>query len=120
MKRRWYESDPTLSMAISLLQNLLPAQQDWMLHDVMAYLSSEHLVLETHESLEGPLPIDTLLFFNRHRRWQRELWRILSYIKELPDQSRTEVALYMIDRMYLLDQGDFPEAAPEPDIAFGA
>lgn len=115
MKRRWYESDPTLSMAVSLLQNLLPAQQDWMIQDMLAYLQREYPEV-MGESL-GEEASDTLLFFNRHRRWQRELWRLLANIKELPAYERTHVALYMIDRMVLLDQGDYPETEITEEFA---
>lgn len=113
MKRRWYESDPTLSMAISLLQNLLPAQQDWMIHDMLNYLSREYpeLMEDDAQDMHG----DTLLFFNRHRRWQRELWRLLGHLKELSPSQRTQAALYMIDRMVMLDQGDFPETRTEAE-----
>lgn len=106
MKKRWYDQDPTLSMAVSLLQNASPLHQEMTAKYLMKYLERHH-VLDKHDMNKNQLAF--LFPFVRRSRLNLHAWHLLELVKRLPRTLQLEVALMMINHVYLLDGGMDPE-----------
>lgn len=113
MKKRWYDQDPTLSMAVSLLQNAEPTHQEMTAKYLLKYLERHH-VLDKHEMSRNQLHF--IFPFMRRSRLNPYAWQLLEVMKRLPRTLQLEVALMMINHVYLLDSGMDPDlelAEPE-------
>ena len=106
MKQRWYDNDPTLSMAVSLLQNATPAQQDmaglYMTH-YMARLGLGHHAPAPSVPELGRKPGLGFLLFTKRQNIEPRSFRLLESLKCLPRAEQLDMALHLINYMYLLD-----------------
>lgn len=113
MKHRWYDNDPTLSMAISLLQNASKAHQEMAARHMFSVMEDNGLLniaeLRTKE--------DRLRFifpsFRRHR-FEMHARHLVELFKHLPVGDQQEMAVQLINYMYLLDCGMTEPLVPLP------
>ncbi len=112
MNHRWYDNDPTLSMAVSLLQNASRTHQELTARYIFHQLESENLldsdILRTQE--------DRVRFMFPSRFRQKldvQSRRLLEVLKLLPYEVQQRMALQMIQYIYVLDAGE----CETPDMA---
>lgn len=102
MHRRWYDHDPTLSMALSLLQNASKQHQSLTVRVMMRYMEQMGLLEEYGLS---PEKISFLFPLMRRANLNPSARELIEVIKRLPHNKQLEVALMMIDYIYMLETG---------------
>lgn len=116
MKHRWYDKDPTLSMAISLLHNASKIHQEMAARylfsqmETLGILSSS--ALRTHsDRIRFVFPTFRRSGFEIHAR------HLVETMKHLPKDYQQTLAMQLINYIYILDCGlsDFP--SPETQEA---
>lgn len=104
MKKRWYDSDPTLSMAISLLQNAPRSHQEMTARYMFNLLRSRDLL----DSAELRTKADRVRFifpsFQRSR-FEMHARHLVELMKHLPQGTQQDLAIQLINYMYMLDCG---------------
>jgi hypothetical protein len=104
MQHRWYDKDPTLSMAISLLQNASHAHQEtaarymFKVMDGLSLLDSAELRTK-NDRIRFMFPTFRRSKFEMHARHLVELMKHLSY------DAQQAMAVQLINYIYLLDCG---------------
>lgn len=104
MQQRWYDRDPTLSMAISLLQNASHAHQEaasrymFKVMDGLGLLNSAE-VSTKEDRIRFIFPAFRRQKFEVHARHLVELMKHLSY------DAQQAMAVQLINYIYLLDCG---------------
>jgi len=114
MQQRWYDKDPTLSMAISLLQNASHSHQEaaarymFKVMDALGLLDSAELRTK-EDRIRFIFPAFRRSKFEMHARHLVELMKHLS-----PDAQQA-MAVQLINYIYILDCGmtDLPMPAEE-------
>lgn len=105
MKHRWYDNDPTLSMAVSLLQNANRVHQDLTARYIMHLIEGENLLdsdaLRTREDR-----IRFIFPVNFRQKLDVQSRRLLEVLKRLPADVQQRMAVQMIQYIYVLDAGD--------------
>ncbi len=117
MKHRWYDNDPTLSMAVSLLQNASRIHQEMTAHYIRRHMERESILEK--ERLGPPGQLLFLFPFLRRNRLEKDAWELLEMMKRLPKDIQLELALMMINYIYMLDAGTQPPAQEEQPVASG-
>jgi hypothetical protein len=104
MKLRWYDKDPTLSMAISLLQNASKSHQEMTARHALHYLERENLVdpafLRTQDGR-----IKFIFPLKRRSKMDVQACRMLEIMKRMAPDLQQTMALQIINYIYLLDGG---------------
>jgi hypothetical protein len=103
--KRWYDKDPALSMAISLLNNATSEQQRLTAEHILSLI--EHLIDEE----TGYQPLQTRQFlqvahlFPNPRRLHMESTanRMVEILKTLPTEVQLDMALNIINQIYMLE-----------------
>ena len=103
--KRWYDKDPAMSMAISLLNNASYDQQRQAAEHVLGLI--EHVTIEE----TGCQPLQTKQFlqvahlFPSHRRSHLEPTanRMVEVLKSLPTEIQLEMSLNIINQIYMLE-----------------
>ncbi len=103
LKKRWYDQEPTTSMAVSLLQNASIEAQLQTTDYILTFLKDENILEESR--IQATLNTTSLLPFLRQDPLQQSTWRLLEIMKALPKELQLEVALNMIQFIYTLDSG---------------
>ncbi|MBX2860577.1 MAG: hypothetical protein KTR14_05045 [Vampirovibrio sp.] len=106
VKKRWYDKDPTTSMAVSLLQNANKRDQLKTTKYIYQQLEQEGYLdnPDITKTFEG-----TYIFpFRRRQKLEQSASRLLEVLKHLPTDVQVEMSLHMINFMYLLDSGTLP------------
>ncbi len=102
MRNRWYDNDPTMAMAISLLQNTTPVHQEMAARYVLKWMEHEG-ILNAYEMSPNHMffmfPLVRRNALNVHAR------QLLEVLKRLPRNTQIEVSLHMINYIYMLDSG---------------
>jgi hypothetical protein len=104
MKQRWYDADPTLSMAISLLHNATKVHQEMAAQYMLKLIESRHLLdseaLRTREDR-------VRFFFSPFRRsnFDTQARYLVEVIKHLEWQAQQDMAVALINYIYVLDGG---------------
>ena len=117
MTQRWYDKDPTLSMAISLLHNASAAHQEMAARYMFKVMDTQNLLdIEELRTKE-----DRVRFmFPSFRRSQFEMHarQLVELMKHLPPEHQQEVAVQLINYIYILDCGmtDFPLPGEEETV----
>lgn len=120
MTQRWYDKDPTLSMAISLLHNATPSHQEMAARYMFKVMDAMNLLdIEALRTKE-----DRIRFmFPSFRRSQFEIHarHLVELLKHLPYESQQTLAVQLINYIYILDCGlsDFPlpDEPPQAELA---
>jgi hypothetical protein len=119
MHQRWYDNDPTLSMAVSLLQNAHKAHQELTARYIFRQLAAENLlesdILNTSE--------DRVRFIfpkNYRQKLDVRSRHLLEVLKLLPSDVQQRMAVQIIQYVYMLDADDQERSTlallePEPD-----
>lgn len=105
MNKRWYDHDPTLSMAISLLMNASKTDQIRTSKYIMNLLEKDELLKRHRQEKGDPLAIAYMFPENKRRNMEESCRRLLEILKRLPFDVQLEMALSMINYIYLLDAG---------------
>jgi hypothetical protein len=108
LKRRWYDTSPTLSMAISFLQTAEPNCREQASAYIYSYLKEYYpeILIVPQETASW-----TLWPFGQNRRVLNDLtWMTIESIRNLPPTEREKVAIELISFMYCLEYGDFGDA----------
>ena len=118
MQQRWYDRDPTLSMAISLLQNASHPHQEMAAAYMLKVMDALNLLscaaLSTKEErIRFIFPTFRRSKFEVHARHLVELMKHLS-----PD-AQEAMAVQLINYIYILDCGltDLPLPTPELPVS---
>jgi len=94
---RWYDKDPTVSLAVSILRSAASDNQD---------LVAEFIVKRVLDyGINPPHKVESFLDMFK-MRWYDEnknLSRAFEYLKEAPQNIQQEIAIEMIDYIYKLD-----------------
>lgn len=109
MTQRWYDKDPTLSMAFSLLYNASHSHQEMAARYMFKIMDAMELLdSETLRTKEGRVQF----MFPGFRRNQFEIHarHLIETLKHLPFESQQELAVQLINYIYILDCGlsEFP------------
>lgn len=104
MQQRWYDKDPTLSMAISLLHNADESHQEMAARYMFKLMEAqgllEHMELCTKsERVRFMFPSFKRSGFEMHARHLVELF------KHLEPQTQLKMAVQLIHYIYILDGG---------------
>ena len=113
-KQRWYDNDPTLSMAVSLLQNAIPVYQEMTAKYILKYMEREGILKQfdlTNQQIAFVFP-----FVKRHRM-NNDAWEMMEILKRLPRQLQLDIALQMINYIYMLDSGSELDEKSEDALA---
>lgn len=109
MKNRWYDNDPTLSMAISLLQNASKSHQEMAARYMFKMMESRGLM----DGAELSTKEDRVRFifpsFQRSR-FEMHARHLVELMKHLSSDTQQDLAVQLINYIYILDCGmtDFP------------
>jgi len=123
MYQRWYDSDPTLSMAISLLQNATMAHQEMAARYMFRIMESRQLLdAEEMRSREGRIRFIFPSF--RRSRFEIHARRLVETMKHLNPDAQQDMAIQLINYIYLLDCGmtdeelfeSEPTRLPQPEL----
>jgi hypothetical protein len=113
MNKRWYDNDPTLSMAISLLQNASRTHQEMAARYMFNLMKSRDLL----DSAELRTKEDRVRFifpsFQRSR-FEMHARHLVELMKHLPANTQQDLAIQLINYIYMLDCGitEFPDMEP--------
>ena len=102
MRKRWYDTDPTMSMAISLLQNTSPIHQEMTAAYLLRFLEREGILKEYQLSSDRVFFIFPLV---RRSQMDRRACHLLEVLKRLPRGLQIELSLNMINYIYMLETG---------------
>lgn len=105
MNKRWYDHDPTISMAISLLQNASKPDQFRTVKYIIGLLERDEILNQYKKEIGDPLRVSYLFPFNKRRNMEPSTRRLLEILKLLPESIQLEMALSIINYIYLLDAG---------------
>jgi hypothetical protein len=99
MGYRWYDCDPTLSMAVSLLQSVSDDQREPLLDEGLDYITATYPSLAKQADDEG----NVVFFWKRRQGWNSKMWRMLTLVEALPHHDRQDVALWLLDALLNAD-----------------
>lgn len=102
MENRWYDTDPTLSMAVSLLQSAPKHHQELTARYVIKLMEREG-ILQQYNIEPGKLSF--LFPLMRRGRLSSQSRDLLEILKRLPHGLQIEISLSLINYIYLLDTG---------------
>jgi hypothetical protein len=111
MQQRWYDKDPTLSMAMSLLQNASLAHQE-MAARYMFNLMRDQGLLDAAELRTGEERIRFIFPVFRRSRFEMHARHLVELLKHLPFDAQQDLAMQLINYIYILDGG-----MPEPSLS---
>lgn len=106
LKKRWYDHDPTVSMAVSLLRNA-PSDHQNVTSDYIMGLLGKDPILEP-AAKESILNLSYLFPLGRRRHFTPPAIRLLETMKRLPHGLQLEMSFHMIHQLFVLD-GVCPE-----------
>lgn len=98
--KRWYDQNPTLSIAVSLLQNTSLENRMKTVSFMMSYFEDhypEALVLA--ESAKS----GWLSFIQRRQSMEQNAWQAVETMQFLSEEARRELSLAMIRMIYQLE-----------------
>lgn len=111
MNKRWYDLEPTLSMAISLLQNA-PTE-----HRRQATVFINERFREQYpdalKKAQAAEAYGMFAFLQKRRSMEQDAWHMVERLWYLPLEERTQLALEMIRFIYCLE---YEEAKCADDI----
>ena len=102
---RWYDQDPTLSLAVSLLQNASLHDQAKTAQYLIRIIDSMG-TLQPEAAKKSALNLGYIFPHNRRREnLEPSARKLLEILKHLPYDSQLEMAIQIIHYIYLLDAG---------------
>ena len=94
VKRRWYDEDPTVSLAVSLLEKIDKSKQLECAKFIKEQSHSFNIYIEANKLEES--------FLYLHKRWydeDKEISDAFEYLKLMPFDLRKETALEIINKI---------------------
>jgi hypothetical protein len=104
MKQRWYDHDPTLSMAISLLQNASHTHQEMAARYMFQVMESHH-VLDSAELRTKEDRVRFIFPSFRRGRFEMHARHLVELMKHLSAETQQDMAVQLINYIYILDCG---------------
>ncbi|MGE0200324.1 MAG: hypothetical protein AB7P76_05080 [Candidatus Melainabacteria bacterium] len=111
-KKRWYDNEPTLSMAVSLLQNAPASHQEMTARYLLGVLERESILAQYQLDKNS---VHFVFPFLKRARLNVHAWKLLEVMKKLPRNRQLELALGVINYIYMLDSG----VSPDPETIMG-
>lgn len=96
-KLRWYDHNPTVSLAVSVLRNAKPASQEKAATFIIEQAKSKGVKLEKATND---------IIGNLTRRWydrDEVVFNAFEYLKIANDETQKELALELIDYLYTIE-----------------
>ncbi len=104
MKHRWYDKDPTLSMAISLLHNASQTHQEMAARYLFKQMESQG-ILDLAELQTQTERVRFIFPGFRRSKFEMHARHLVELIKHLPYEDQQAVAVQLINYIYILDSG---------------
>ncbi len=104
MKQRWYDNNPTLSMAISLLQNASRTHQEMAARYMFNVMEAQGL-LDVAELSTREDRVRFIFPSFRRSRFEMHARHLVELIKHLDKSAQQDLAVQMINYIYVLDCG---------------
>lgn len=103
MYRRWYDHDPTLSMAISLLQNAPKDDQKKTAQYILGLLTPD----DPHQRAlpENAMWVSSLFTDRKRSQWDEDTSRMMEVLKNSTEDVQMEMSIRIINYVYLLESG---------------
>jgi hypothetical protein len=92
-------------MAVSLLLNASKNDQRRTVQYIITLLERDEIFAQYRKEIGDPLRVSYLFPFNKRRNMDGPTRRLLEILKLLPQSIQLEMALNMINYIYLLDAG---------------
>ncbi len=103
---RWYDNDPTVSMAVSVLQSCPAGQQSRVIVEALSHIHQEFPSVTAPQSAHP-----SVVFFKRFRLgWSAEFWQLMACLKEMAISDRQCMALWILEELVHADR--FSDAMP--------
>jgi hypothetical protein len=114
MQQRWYDRDPTLSMAISLLQNASHDHQEMAARYMFKVMEGLNL-LNSPEISTKDERIRFIFPSIRRNKFELHARHLVELIKHLSPDAQEAMAVQLINYIYILDCGliDLPMPTEE-------
>ncbi len=95
MKKRWYDVDPTVSLAVSLIRNSNKTVQN---------RCAKHIIksAENNIHIENTF-LDIAKYFKRWYDEDKELSTAMEFLQAMPDDLRKKIAVEIIDIIQLAE-----------------
>ncbi len=102
MNKRWYDMHPTLSMAISLLQNA-PIHHR---HQAISYVGD--IIRELYPGVTNRITLEpggfwSINFIHKRRSMDEKSWTLLETLRYLPDADKELMGIELIRYIYCLE-----------------
>lgn len=94
--KRWYDQDPTVSLAVSILRNLNSNSQMLAADFMITKGKSYDIQIQKQETT-------IISFFRRWYDREDKLFQAMEYLKQSPPPIQKAFAIEIIDYMYTLD-----------------
>lgn len=117
MNQRWYDRDPTLSMAISLLQNASRSHQELAARYMFKVMESRGL-LDTAELKTKDDRLRFIFPVARRSRFEMHARHVVELMKHMAPEDQQDMALQLINYIYILDCGMSEFPMPDEDATF--
>lgn len=102
MNKRWYDHHPTLSMAISLLQNAPSHHREQTINYI------HDIIRELYPGVTKRITLDpggfwSLNFVQKRRSMDQKSWMVVETLRYLPDADKELMGIEMIRFIYNLE-----------------
>ncbi len=101
MNKRWYDSSPTVSMAVSLLQNATRDHRDLAISHIRSKLTELHpeiLVMAEEKNVSN-----LWAFIQKRRTMDETSWKVVETMRFLSEDDREKFAIEIIRFVYCLE-----------------
>ena len=109
MFQRWYDKDPTLSMAVSLVQNASKVHQELTARYIFRLLEMENLLDAPSLKTGGEERIRFIFPGHEKRKLDVHFRHLLEVLKLLDFEVQQRMSVQMIQYVYVLDAGESEE-----------
>lgn len=104
MNRRWYDMEPTVSMAVSFLQNTEPDHRETTTSHFLKYLQSNYPELIRHHF--HPSNGGFWSVIQKRKTMGKSTWALVELLRYLPQEEKERLALEMIRFIYCLEHDE--------------
>jgi hypothetical protein len=116
-QKRWYDMNPTLSVAVSLLHNTLPEYRAHVTAHIQTCLQQQypHAYARIRKNASS-----VWRFLPQRQTMDPISWEMIENLRILEDKERQHLALEIIQFIYCLENKDSLDAMMDPNRTFEA